>query len=75
MDVLRHDDVSQNDEAIAAAHFLQHVQEEIASVRGAEKGLATIATGGDKVQIAGAVVTLKVSRHDKENRSAVGEGL
>jgi hypothetical protein len=75
MDVLWHDDVTQNDEAIATAHFLQDVQEEIASVHGAEKGLAAIATGGDKVQIASAIVTLKVARHDKESRSAVGESL
>jgi 4-aminobutyrate aminotransferase-like enzyme len=64
MDVLWHDDVTQNNKAIATAHSIQDVQEEIAFARGAEKGLAAITTGGDKVQIARAVVTLKVSRHN-----------
>ena len=40
-------------------------------MRGAKKGLAAIATGGDKVQIARAVVTLKVARHDRESRPEV----
>jgi hypothetical protein len=75
VDVLRHDDVSQNDEAIATAHSLQDVQEDIAFALGAEKRLAAITTGGDKMQVARAVVTLKVARHDTESRSAVGESL
>jgi len=72
MEVLGHDDVPQDDEAIAAAHLLQSVQEEIAALAGAEQGLAMITTGSEKVQMARSVIALKVSGHEEEPRSAPG---
>jgi hypothetical protein len=63
MKVLGHDHISQNGEAVAAAHLFQHIKEEVAAGRHAEKGAAAIAASSDKVQIAAAIVVRWVSGH------------
>jgi hypothetical protein len=57
MKVLRHDDVSQNNQAMLFAHFFENVQKQITALVGVEPRLSLIATAGDEVQISGAVVT------------------
>ena len=62
MDVLRHDDVAHNYEAMAAPNLLHDLEEEIASARRGEKRTALVATGGDVVQISGPVIAVQVWR-------------
>jgi hypothetical protein len=51
VDVLRHNYVSDDHEAVALAHLFQHLQQEIAPVRRAQEWFPTVATPGDEVQI------------------------
>src|ERR1700674_5635726 len=63
MNVLRHDDVAHNYEAVAVPNLLHDLKEEIASVRPGEKRTALVATGGDVVQISGPVIAVQVGGH------------
>src|SRR5271154_7584030 len=47
VDVLGHDDVSDHDELVAAAHLLQHGEKELATEGCAQQWLPPIATAGD----------------------------
>jgi hypothetical protein len=63
MNMLRHHYIADDDEVIASTHLLQHSQELITILLVAQQGLATIATGGDEVQVATSVATMETSRH------------
>lgn len=56
VNVFGHDDVTNDHELVAFAHALQHRQEQVATARRGEKGLSSITTAGDEVQVSGAVV-------------------
>jgi hypothetical protein len=65
--VLGHDHVTNHDKAIAAADLLQHLEKEIAWILPATQQRASlITTGGDKVQVSGAVVTMESVSHAAE---------
>jgi len=70
MEVLRHHDASENNEAVPCTHLLQSFEEEIAQVRCAQERLPMIATAGDEVQVAGAVVALEIFWHSQKCRWA-----
>jgi hypothetical protein len=63
MEVLGHDHVSQDDEAILLASFFQDAQEEIATVGRAQPRPALVATTGDEVEVAGTVVSFEAAGH------------
>jgi len=63
MDVLRHDDVSDQDESVAAPYLLEHTQKKVAVARIAQQWLTPVAAGGDEVEITGSVVAAQTRRH------------
>ncbi len=58
MNVLRHDNVTEQREIVAVANLLEDFQEDVAASFGSKKRESAIATAGDEVQVAGIVVTL-----------------
>jgi hypothetical protein len=64
MKVLRHDDVSQHNEAMLCAHFFEDSQKQITSLIGVEPRPSLIATAGDEVQISAAVVSPQTLGHE-----------
>src|SRR5579864_4358364 len=71
MDVLRHDDVSDQDELVAAADLLEHTQKEVAVARTAQQWLTLVAAGSDEVEIAGSVVAAQTRRPPARGSSCV----
>ena len=63
VDVLGHDHVSDDRELIALAHLFEHGEKQVATLRCAEQGMASIATAGNKMQVSGAVKTLGLAVH------------
>ena len=63
MNVLRHDHIAHNHEAITLAHGFEHNQEQIAPSRTRQPGLPMITTAGDEMQFIRAVVTPRMVRH------------
>jgi hypothetical protein len=51
VDVFGHDDIADNDKAIALARLLQNREEAVAAARGAEKRQSSVAGAGDKVPV------------------------
>jgi hypothetical protein len=64
MKVLRHDDVSQHNEAMLRAHFFKNGQKQVTSRIGVEPRPSLIATAGDEVQISAAVVSPQTLGHE-----------
>jgi hypothetical protein len=64
--VLGHDHVTDHDKTIAAADLFQHLEKEIAILPATQQGAPLITTGGDKVQVSGAVVTMESVSHAAE---------
>ena len=58
MNMLGHDDISQNHEAIAAAHSFKDLQEEVTAGLATEKWLTPVTTERDKVEVSLTVVAL-----------------
>ena len=65
VDVFGHDDVSEDDEAVAAADLFEKVEEEVAAAFASQQGSTLIATAGDEVEITGTVVAAQSSGHGK----------
>lgn len=63
MGMLRHDHVTDNYKLMALADLLHDLEKEVAGAGCAEKGTALIATCGNKVGVASAVVAVQVCRH------------
>ena len=55
----------QSDKAMPSPHFFQKFEQQIAPAGGAQDGQSAVTTAGDKVQIAGALVTLETAGHAK----------
>jgi predicted DNA-binding protein len=68
MNMLRHNHVAVDDEAILAAGFLQDFEEQVATEGGAEVRAAVVATAGDVVQIVVAVEAVETLRHGDEDK-------
>jgi superfamily I DNA and RNA helicase len=66
MHVLGHDHITDNDKTIATADLLQHLEKEIAILPATQQRASLITTGGDKVQLSGAVVTMESVSHAAE---------
>jgi hypothetical protein len=73
--MLGHDHVTENDESIALANFFQNGEKQIAAAGRAQLGPAVITTAGDEVQIAGAIISLEISRHGEMLGQAQTYGL
>jgi hypothetical protein len=56
MNVLGHNDISNDDEPIALSHLLQHFEKKVPPARSAEQRLSAIATASDEMKITGAIV-------------------
>ena len=63
MNVLGHNDISDDDEHIALSHLLQHFEKQVTAVRSAKQRLSAIATASDEMKITGAVVAMEVLPH------------
>ncbi len=63
MHMLGHDYVTHDHKMIAAAYLLQHDEKEVAIFPAAQQRAALVTTGGDKVQISGAVVAMESIGH------------
>jgi hypothetical protein len=64
--MLGHDHVPDDHQAIPPVHLLQHFEEEIAIRRLLQQRQPVIATGGDEVEISGAVVATKFVGHPRD---------
>jgi len=63
VDVFGHDDVSEDDEVVAAADLFQSFQKQIAMVSAAQQRTPLITTASDEVQVVGALVAAEASGH------------
>ncbi len=59
-----HDHVSQNHHPVAAAHGFEHCEEKIAVAGGGEERLPLETAARNEMEITGAVVAMKRSRHE-----------
>src|SRR5271163_3580970 len=64
--MFRHHHISDYHEAVALASLIEHGEEAVAAPCGPQKRKAAIAGARDKVQVAGAVVTMQAARHDQD---------
>jgi hypothetical protein len=65
MHMLRHDDIADDNESIAAARLLECLKKEVAPKRGRQQSPAAIATGSDEVKVARAIISLETIRHPR----------
>ena len=63
MEMLWHDDISVDDEAIFAPRFLQYSCKQVATLRRTQLRQAVIATAGDEMQVLGTVVAMEALGH------------
>ena len=63
MDVLGHHHVADDLKAELGAHLFEDAEKTVAPARGTEAGLASMATGGDEVEMLLAVIALESGRH------------
>jgi hypothetical protein len=63
MNVVRHGDVAYDYEAITLAHFLEHCQKQIPTLRARQPALPMVATASDEMQVIGAVMALGMVGH------------
>jgi len=61
--MFRHHDVTDHDKSKTPPNFFEHFQKQIACPWTAQQRFSLIATGGDEMQISGAVITVKTSWH------------
>ncbi len=66
--MLRHDDVSEHDEAMLLAYLFEALQKQISPLRGAEPGFSLMTTASDEVEISGAVISLETFGHEEDVR-------
>ena len=69
VEVFGHDDVSQNYDAVAASYLFEHGQKKIAVWNRRQERLAMETATGDEVEMAGAVIAMKRSGHEAEDRT------
>ena len=69
MDVLRHDDVAHQGEAVAIAHLAKNINKNISGTNGAQKGQASIASERNEMQMAASVVANEFVGHGREEKS------
>jgi hypothetical protein len=69
MEVFGHNDVADDDELITPANPLPDSEEEVSSTYATQQRETVIATAGDEVKIAAAVVSLQTPGHREEYRS------
>jgi hypothetical protein len=65
MDMLGHDDIADDHEAVTLASLFENVKEGIATARVAQKRQSPVAGTGDKVQVMSAVGAMQSAGHDK----------
>jgi hypothetical protein len=65
MNVLRHHDIADNNEAITLASLFQNREEGIAAARGVQERQSPVARGSDKVQMMSAVGAMRAAGHDQ----------
>jgi hypothetical protein len=75
MKVLRHDDISQHNEAMLCAHFFKNSQKQITSLIGVEPRPSLIATASDELQISAAVVSPQTLGHEETLNPVHGEKM
>ena len=61
--MLGHDHISVDDKAVFAAGFLQDFQKQVATFRGAQLGLATVAAASNEMKVLGAIVAMQSLGH------------
>jgi len=66
VEVLGHDHVSDNYEAVSQPCLLQNPQEQVAPLRGSQLRLAMIATTGNEVEVVSTVPALQALGHGTE---------
>jgi hypothetical protein len=71
VDVLGHDDVSDNHEPVTLAGLFENVEEAVTAARGAEKRQSPIARTGDKVQMMRAVSAMQSARHENHGTDSI----
>jgi hypothetical protein len=64
MNVLRHNDISQNDKPITPSHPFKYLQKQIATVGVVEKWLAPVTTEREKVRISPTIETMQTLSHE-----------
>src|SRR5208282_3831846 len=65
MNVLRHDHIADNHEALALPSLLQNREQAVAAGGGVKKRQAPVARASDKVQVMGTVSTMQSTGHTK----------
>jgi hypothetical protein len=69
VDVLRHDNISDDDELEAAPDFFEDAKEGGATAGRPEQRPAAVTTEGQEVEVAVAVIALQAFRHGREFQS------
>jgi hypothetical protein len=72
MDVLGHDDVADHDKMVAPAHLFEHRDEQIVVGFAGEPGTTVIATSGDVMQVACAVIAMKSGHGELLSQVEIG---
>ena len=65
MDVIGHDDVPCESEAVAGAHVVKNLDKYISGARGGKQWQPPVATASDEVQMAQSVAAVQAFRHGK----------
>ena len=63
MDVLGHHHTTGDDEVVASAHLLQHVEKQVATVVGTQQRAPPITAGGEEVEMSGTVIAMESVGH------------
>lgn len=63
MDVLGHDDVADDAEAVGDARLFEDAQDEVAPASGSQERTAMVTTAGDEVEMSVSVEALEIARH------------
>jgi len=63
MDVLGHDDVADNAEAVREARLFEDAEDKITPANGTQIGTAMVTTASDEVEVSVSVKALQITRH------------
>jgi hypothetical protein len=69
MDVLRHDDVAHQGEAVAVTHLAKNMDENLSGADRAQKRQASIASEGNEMQMVASIVANEFVGHEREEKS------
>ena len=75
MEVLGHDDVSVDHEAVFLAGLFKDVQEQVSADCGVQDRAALVTAAGDEVEVLGVVVPVEVGCHGNEDICGLSSGM